>query len=159
MRARRKLALLGLVAVGALVLAGCTKVTGGGWLSSANVETAEKATFGFTFQCADPAEGAKGKTTYHDPAAGVKIKGTVSPTTNACVANPTPGQLILFGGTYTPQPKKAGDGGLFSVAVVDLGEPGPSAGDQFAITFLTGMHAGESNSGTIGGGNIQQHDG
>lgn len=144
---RRSIVLLLLVAF-ALVAASC-KVTGGGWII---LDDGSKATFSFTYECEDGV--AKGKFTYHDPAADVKVKGTFFEEGNPCLEGGE-GQLHLLGATYEPQPKKAGDGGLAVLSIIDNGEPGGA--DMFGITLIGGLYDGYAVFGAIGGGNVQAH--
>jgi len=55
-------------------------------------------------------------------------------------------------GTYRPQPR--GATGDFLVVITDAGEPGRND-DTFSIELTGGAHNGYTNSGTLGGGNIQ----
>ena len=143
---RRSIVLLLLVTV-ALVAASC-KVTGGGWIT---LDDGSKATFSFTYQCEDGL--AKGKFTYHDPAADVKVRGTFLEN-NAC-GEAGEGDPFLLGATYVPQPKKAGDGGSAILSMVDNGEPGGE--DTFFIKLVGGLYDGYEAFGVLGGGNIQAH--
>jgi hypothetical protein len=151
----RRLALV-LVIVVALLLAGCNTARGGGWIDSALTEGG-KATFGFKFVCKEGE--ASGQLQYNDHGdwngVHVRFHAVVDPTTSICGGAIGTG---IFTGTYTPQPKKAGPGGVFTVGVVDGGEPGPSSDDLFAIQLTDGVFNGYTNSGSLGGGNIQVWD-
>lgn len=170
-----------------LMLSGCSgKFTGGGWIEtcaepengfSATFSTDEpgcveldggKITFGFQFKCEEvecdqllgsndmPYLEGSGQLQWNDHVQGIKFHG---------VADEVPGCGVIYGdsgeawvqGTYTPQPKKIGEGGTFDLKVYDLGEPGPDAGDYIEIELDGGFHGGYEAEGYLGGGNIQVH--
>jgi hypothetical protein len=150
---------------------GCDKVTGGGWINSSVVTSAERATFGFTARCKNTTVDStptavlyEGQLEYYDRGAGIRIHGDVEPNEFAQAPGMTckevgrsledpPGPFVsaTLHGTYRTQP--GGLQGEFEVLVTDNGEPGALNGDTFDIK-LTGavMHV---NAGPIQGGNIQ----
>lgn len=144
---RGRIVVLGALAV---VLATACEARGGGWLIS---DTGSgKATFGFEMEC-DPDTGElTAQVQYVDRPAGVAIHGVTSANEFFCFEDATFG---TFSGTYTAQPRTAGDGGTFFVTYADNGEPGVSAGDEFSIELIGGVYDGYANGGTIGGGNVQ----
>ena len=94
------------------------------------------------------ADTVKGQLQYNDHGTDVVIHGKV--TTGGVVD----GNGILEG-TYRPKPN--GEDGTFVVNVSDKGEPGTSAEDTIEISLTGGTHDGYSNTGKLGGGNIQFH--
>lgn len=165
-----------------IVIAGCHKVTGGGWIAGVN---GGKATFGFEAQCVDDESGGyaqfEGQFQFNDSGAGVRFHGDVEP--NAFYGGfpedlscsdvvEVPGAAwgplnqALFRGECT---SPGGITGTFSVEVTDNGTPGSMAGDIITVSTpytVFGIPFGEpctddlqpySNSGVIGGGNIVSH--
>ena len=172
--ARAALALAGVI----VIIAGCHKVTGGGWIAGVN---GGKATFGFQAQCVDDEFGDpsqfEGQFQFNDRGAGVRFHGDVNanlsyigfPEEWSCsdiveFVNP-PEELghAAFQGQCT---SPAGTTGTFSVEVTDNGTPGSVAGDIITVqspaygffgTPCTDDMQTYSNSGVIGGGNIVSH--
>ena len=172
--ARAALALAGVI----VIIAGCHKVTGGGWIAGVN---GGKATFGFQAQCVDDEFGDpsqfEGQFQFNDRGAGVRFHGDVNanlsyigfPEEWSCsdiveFVNP-PEELghAAFQGQCT---SPAGIAGTFSVEVMDNGTPGSVAGDIITVqspaygfcgTPCTDDMQTYSNSGVIGGGNIVSH--
>lgn len=154
---------VGLLIGMALLLTGCTKANGGGWIVSAT--GSGKATFGFNGKCKDttldgkPAAAISGQVQYKDAPAGVYFHGTINSTVQGSTCAEVsddfdaPGSSDFFG-AYRPQP--SGDSGTFLLTVTDNGEPGIN-GDGIAIQLVDGLYSGYSNSGPIQGGNIQVH--
>ena len=166
-----------------LVVAGCHKVTGGGWIDGVN---GGKATFGFQAQCvkADPFGSGdawwqyEGQFQFNDRSAGVRFHGDINiqassfiegqPLPDTCeesveLTDPDALNVAFITGTCR---SPGGVLGSFSVEVVDNGTPGSLAGDQitvqtpilgFAGTPCTDDGNAYSNSGVIGGGNIVSH--
>jgi hypothetical protein len=161
-RASTVLGVVGLVAV----VAGCDKVTGGGWIPSSTGQG--KATFGFSAVCKnqeDPIVGPvaalhEGQFEWDDHTAGVSFHGDVEPTLslNALGTCKEAAQLIdqninaTLLGEYRPQPP--GAPGSFEANVTDNGEPGIN-GDSICVALQGGPHNGYTNCGVIEGGNIQ----
>lgn len=110
------------------------KVTGGGWI------TATRSNFGFNAQQSASGTSATGMVTYHDKAAGIRIKSTSI-------------SSVVISGTHATITGKADLNGVgvdLRIEVDDLGEPGRS--DRFEI------YAGSySSGGVLLGGNIQVH--
>ena len=131
-------------AVFLLVLTGCwdpVKITGGGWLESA-VEG--KANFGVVFNgCKDDATL---NFTYHDKAAGVKLKGGLYEIID---------EDTLKVEYRSTNPKDRGEG-LAILTLVDNGEGTGEHGD-LSIEIYSGPFAGYKNIGLING-NIQEHE-
>jgi hypothetical protein len=147
---------------------GCDKVTGGGWINSSEVTSAERATFGFTARCKTTRVDSMptavlydGQLEYHDQGADIRIHGDVEPDEFAQAPGSTCKEIedlldiqlpvATFEGTYRTQP--GGLQGDFEVIVTDNGEPGALNGDMFDIK-LTGAVT-HVNSGPVQGGNIQ----
>jgi len=63
--------------------------------------------------------------------------------------------MAIFRGKYTPQPKSLGDGGIFTIMVMDNGKPGPSAEDRFEITLTGGVFDKYTQRGVLAGGNVK----
>jgi hypothetical protein len=151
MKMLRKMIIISLLVVVALLLSGCMapgKVTGGGWVASS---VDGKANFGFCAaqnSCGD----TSGKFTYRDKNAGVSMSGDIT-----FAAHAGDGTYILSGTFRSTNPKIAGSG-VLSATVQDNGEPG-IGGDYFAIEITQGTWVGYSNDGELGGGNIQAHPG
>ena len=169
--------IFGLVAIANV---GCKKAAGGGWIPVyTDVESGEtsadmlgKATFGFNMKCIETDDGPlmKGQLQYNDHYNNVKFHGTLKIVTDeleeqieaaqTCAdiyANYGDNRFLAIG-SYTPQPKgkfDEEDRGIFYLYVVDNGEPGASAGDEFDLVLLGGVYAPYSNFGYLGGGNIQ----
>jgi hypothetical protein len=165
MRGLSALRLIAFLGAMTLVASGCHRMTGGGWIESA--VPGSKAQFGFQVRCIET-ENEDGTTTaafsagqiqYVDAAAGVRLHGTAEP--HASVTGPDvtceeesstfEGAFEILG-TYRPQPK--GAPGDFLVEITDGGEPG-RGDDTFSIELTGGTYDGYTNSGTLGGGNIQ----
>ena len=161
-----------------VVITGCHKVTGGGWIAGVN---GGKATFGFQVRCVtdefgDPAQ-FEGQFQFNDHRAGVRFHGDVNanlsyigfPEEWSCsdiveFVNPPEelGHAVFQGQCTSP----AGTTGTFSVEVMDNGTPGSVAGDIITVqspaygffgTPCTDDLQPYSNSGVIGGGNIVSH--
>ena len=148
----RKMIIISLLVVGALLLSGCVatgKVTGGGWVESSGGEG--KANFGF---CAARTllGDTSGKFTYRDKNAGVSMSGDIT-----FAAHAGDGTYFLSGTYRSTNPKDPGSG-AWEARVEDDGEPG-IGGDSFAIEITSGPFFPYSNSGDLGGGNIQAHPG
>lgn len=144
-------------AIVALVVVGCNDINGGGWIKKSN---GKKANFGFNFKCKCDDFGnteASGQLQFNDHETGVKFHGVVdSVPENTCggLASAFEGHYL---GSYTPQPRKLGEGGRFVIYLADKdkGESGPSKGDYFELKLTGGIHDGYSLHGTLEGGNIQ----
>lgn len=166
-------------------IAGCHKVTGGGWIAGVN---GGKATFGFQAQCVDDADGDpsqyEGQFQYNDRGAGVRFHGNVNanmtyvgaPEDWSCsdivelvYANQL-NQALMQGECTSP----AGVKGTFSVEVTDNGTPGSVTGDIITVSTPSILDFGNwetgeppqpctdngfaySNSGLLSGGNIVSH--
>lgn len=156
-------------AVIALALAGCDQddMTGGGWIE---LDSGKKANFAFNFKCKSDDNGnakVSGQLQYNDHEEGVSFHGVADSLIEGGTCN---GLLDTwegqYFGTYTPQPRKLGEGGRFEIKVVDSGEKGPSKGDELTLTLDGGCYAGYKidttfaedgtlKSGNIKGGNIK----
>jgi len=139
-----------------VIIAGCHKVTGGGWIAGVN---GGKATFGFQGQCrsgtveVDFGGGPmtlpevtfyEGQFQYQDRSAGVRFHGKINPN-NFVLGYPgscdelvadiadfgLPTNEAEFTGECTSQP--GGVTGTFKVTVVDGGKPGPDAADEVTV--------------------------
>lgn len=130
------------MAVALLLLLGACGWTadGGGWLAGKN---GGKANLGFEIFC-EEGEGTAA-ITYSDKS----IKPAVSIKAVDVTGCDDVGTLE---GTYRPSPK--GDGGAFTITLVDTGETGPSKGDTVTISLTGGLHDGYSHSGVLQGGNV-----
>src|SRR5712691_2194208 len=116
MMVRSLVGLFVLVAV-ALALISCENATGGGWIPALN-DPAAKATFGFTMQCQDDANGnavVTGSFEFHDPSVtitapnGKPMRLGIHGVTDSSEFLGCSALDQLFGagiyiGTYTPQP-------------------------------------------------------
>lgn len=142
-------------AIVALVGVGCNDINGGGWIKKNN---GKKANFGFNFKCKGEGRGnaeASGQLQFNDHEEGVKFHGVVdSVPENTCggCAKEFEGHYL---GSYTPQPRKLGEGGRFKIHLEDRGESGHSKGDYFCLSLTGGIYDGYSLHGTLEGGNIQ----
>ena len=168
---------VGLVGSLALFVSGCEgKYTGGGVIDSA-IEEGAKANLGFNMHATDTdseciellgveicniADEVKGQLQYKDHGSddikypkGLSIHGVV---TGGGVFEGILSRSGELTGTYTPQPKKLGDGGTFIATVYDNGEPGASEDDSFTIELKDGVYDGYTNSGFLNGGNIKYHE-
>lgn len=174
----RLLAVLPLVIASTLVLTGCEKLTGGGWIAS--LTPGEKATFGFSARCKDSTDALgvpvallyEGQFEFDDHAGNpqvVRVHGDIEPQGFANVPGSTcqdvanePDVLMtgIFAGTYRTQPKMGPSSeGEFAVQVFDNGE-GATIDDDFLCVHLVGFAIGGlvyDNCGDVEGGNIQVH--
>lgn len=156
---RRSLIVL-VFAIIALTLGGCPgedndDMTGGGWLEK---ENGKKVNFGFNFKCKTDDNGiakASGQLQYNDRENGVRFHGVA----NSLGDGECNGLLDKYEGsyygTYTPKPR--GEEGTFIITVVDVGNKGPSKGDELTLELRDGLHDGYKMSATLAGGNIQAH--
>jgi len=135
-----------------VVIAGCHKVTGGGWIAGVN---GGKATFGFQAQCkteeSTPGETDflfyEGQFQYQDPGANVRFHGDVNTNQSflgfGALASSCE-ELVDLGAQYGATINEAeftgecvsrpgGAKGTFKVTVVDRGKPGPDAGDEISV--------------------------
>lgn len=158
-----------------VVIAGCHKVTGGGWIEGVN---GGKATFAFEGKCVrvDPFETGepesffyRGQLQFNDRLAGVKVHTEMlrvalfGDTSESCEESAdffgSFGSLYqaTFGGLcYGPNREI----GFVSVDVVDEGLRGSFKGDSITISIdgvCTSDGQPYSNSGIIQGGNIVIH--
>jgi len=144
-------------AIVALALGGCNDINGGGWIKKSN---GKKANFGFNFKCKGEGSGnakASGQLQFNDHEKGVKFHGVVDSVPNdTCVGLATEFEGRYLG-SYTPQPRKLGEGGRFEIYLEDKGKSGPSQGDYFELKLHDGIHDGYSLKGTLEGGNIQTY--
>jgi hypothetical protein len=144
--------------VALLLLAGCDKATGGGWIPGT---MDAQANFGFTVKCrtTQASDGSPianlydGQIEWNDGA--IRFHGDVQPVqmTGSCEDVHQPAVTVFFQGTYRPKPN--GLPGSFVAMVTDGGEPGTINGDAIAIQLNGGQFNGYSNGGSIQGGNIQ----
>src|SRR6267378_609388 len=115
-------------------------VTGGGWIQGAGASG--KATFGFV---AGPGGTPnRGHLTLKDQSTGQTINGTVITSFTECSLG-----VSQFDGTDT-------NSNRFVVQADDNGEPGAGR-DNFTISGSDQNGVAYSNSGLLGGGNIQAH--
>jgi len=140
-----------------VIIAGCHKVTGGGWIAGVN---GGKATFGFQAQCRsgtaelDFGGGPitlpelsfyEGQFQYHDKSANVSFHGKTTPDNfllgfpGSCDelvaemnANGIATNATSFSGECVTRP--GGVAGTFAITVVDNGKPGLGAGDEITVT-------------------------
>jgi hypothetical protein len=112
---------------------------GGGWIQSGE----GKATFGFQLTCDQETGKVKGQFQYNDHAHRVAFHGVVKDEIENCEVD---GTDPFYEGSYTPQPKKAGDPGTFRVEL---------DGDNcLKVTLTGGVHDGYEHSGCLGGGHL-----
>ena len=157
-------ALLNVVTVAvSLWLTGCAgRFTGGGWIPSA-CDPKAKATFGFTIDAVDEdgdgeADTGTGQFQLVDRACGVDFHGEIL---YAAYLPPGTGvsdcPAVYFNGTWTSP--RTGQQGTFQGLLDDCGEGGVlGPEDSLVIEFYD--QSGPlvySNSGVIGGGNVQYH--
>src|SRR2546425_250522 len=115
-------------------------VTGGGWIQGAGASG--KATFGFV---AGPGGTPnRGHLTLKDDSTGQTVNGTVINSFTECSLGQS-----NFNGTDT-------NNNAFAVQAADNGEPGAGR-DSFTINGSDQSGFSYSNSGLLGGGNIQTH--
>jgi len=169
---RPLLGIILLVVAFSFVVAGCDRLTGGGWIQSLNVVSGGRANFGFNAKCRNTtvdglpvAELYDGQFQLDDrgfnPRVWVhgdvepNVFGTVPGETCSQVASETELlQLSGFQGTYRTKPGVFPSGqGEFVVAVFDGGE-GQSIDDDVICFDLAGAVI-YSNCGPVQGGNIQ----
>jgi hypothetical protein len=139
-----------------IVIAGCHKVTGGGWITGVN---GGKATFGFQAQCkpGEPSDFGPaldffvGQFQYHDKGAKVSFHGDVI-ANNFALGFPGScrdlGELIAENaevleqfGFSTKEAEFTGEcvsrpgdvQGTFKVVIVDNGKPGPDPSDEITV--------------------------
>lgn len=116
----------------------CCKVTGGGWIPVGDGHGHDKITFGFVAM--NNPGGVHGNIEVNDHDTKADFHGTVTSLTCDDATH-----TVTFGGLLST-------GVSFSCTVVDNGEPGRN--DTFAFSTAAGVRF----SGTLGGGNIQDHD-
>lgn len=157
-----------------VVITGCHKVTGGGWIAGVN---GGKATFGFQGQCVradlygdgERSRFYRGQFQFNDSMAGVKVHTEMLPVaffgdlSETCEESAdwlgslgSLSQASFVGECTGP----GGDTGLVFVDIVDEGVPGSINGDSVSISIDAACTAdGQpySNSGIIRGGNILVH--
>jgi hypothetical protein len=166
--ARRILVVLAMTAVGLLV-AGCERATGGGYIPSA-IPGGGKATFAFSAKCTpttneDGSASAvtKGQLQYNDRAADVKFHANIDGTLtefpappDICEESDGDESVDTFFGEYRVHGGPKEGEGTVELEVRDNGEPGIN-GDEVTIALEDGRHGGYTNSGTVQGGNVQVH--
>lgn len=172
----RYVAMFAVVLCIAAGIAGCKKVTGGGWLSM----TTGKATFGLQARCENigypvgqpiPAlyvGHVTGLFQFKDRSSNVALHAVFDfipfeedETYTSCelidliLAEDGNENTFLMAGTYTPIPQNAGNGGAIAVGVADgVEESGCGDGDFIAIQIIGGVYDGYDKAGCIEGGNI-----
>jgi hypothetical protein len=171
----RRLRVAGPVALGivaTVMLAGCTTLTGGGWIPS--LALGQKATFGFSAKCQDTtvdgvpvAQLYQGQFEFDDHSFSplVRVHGDVEPDVFGTVPGQTCRQVAEervnpngFRGTYETQPDVFPSlQGEFVVVVFDGGEPATINGDMICVDLVgPGLPTNEYfNCGVVQGGNIQ----
>jgi hypothetical protein len=168
---RRTILLLATIALTIVVLAGCGKASGGGYIPTAVEGVEGKATFAFNAKCTNTTLESgevvgvvKGQLQYNDQPADVKIHADLANAFPDLFGSSTPCEFFddlfsdeqtdVFRGTYRVpgEPKEAV--GNVTLSVRDAGEPGIN-GDQVAIFLDGGPHGGYTNTGTVQGGNVQ----
>jgi predicted small secreted protein len=169
---RSLLGIIVLVIVSSFVVAGCDRLTGGGWIQS--VEPGERATFSFSARCRNSTVNGQpaallyqGQFEYDDHAFNplVRIHGTVVPDTFGTFPLQTCRQLATeldmsslsrFQGTFRTQPEIIpGVQGEFVVAVSDGGEGGTLNGDEICVSLFGPIVYPPTWCGLVQGGNIQ----
>ena len=172
-------AVLTVSAVAILGITGCQKSSGGGWIP---LDNGKKATFGFQTNCknvaypiGNPEEGLfvahiTGQFQFKDHADKLSIHGVVDYIPYEGVILGGAGGLSCEAlksfsdafqpnvsshtGTYTPQPKNAGEGGSMSIIASDgvCGDDG--TGDRIQVSLTGGLYDGYTAGGCLEGGNI-----
>ena len=180
----RVVGLIPLVVAFALVMSGCTKITGGGWIHSLSPEPGERATFGFTARCKDTTTTVGGVSVpaavlhdgqfqFEDHGLGVSVHGNVEalplqefPLTTCKELRSEPNLLGsgVFGGAYRTQPGMTpSHEGEFFAQVFDAGKApkidpvtGNVMADEICID-LTGVTVAftYSNCGALQGGSLK----
>ena len=163
--AKWKLA-VAVLALCSVTLGGCRgKWTGGGSVDGASGNG--KATFGFNYICENGQNNGHVQYVDHSPG---PLSGGSTPkevrfhaqyffdelTCEGPADQQQPPPVLLAFGTYEPQPKKLGPGGVFILFLVDGGEPG-AGDDVFDITLEGGIYDGYMNGGSLAHGNVQHH--
>ena len=173
----RKLIAIGCAALLMGLTSGCAyKVTGGGWIPSAD-DPLEKANFGFgangceAYKIEDDWVNFKGRFNYHDKTAGVMMLGEPVGidrcTRFGCKVQDDgydfgrvcPNGYLVKLEYRSTNPKDRGEGQAI-VCAYDNGEGMNATPDWLGIYIAhddTGPYAGYSNEGYIEGGNIQKH--
>ena len=165
----RKLIAIGCAALLMGLTSGCAyKVTGGGWIPSAD-DPLEKANFGFgangceAYKIEDDWVNFKGRFNYHDRTAGVMMLGEPTAVTRCsrigCRYMRTrvcPSGYLLGLDYRSTNPKDRGEG-TAGVCVYDNGEGVNADPDFLAIYVEGGPYDGYSNEGDVQG-NIQKHE-
>jgi hypothetical protein len=173
----RRLRVAGPVALGivlAVMLTGCARLTGGGWIPS--LALGQKATFSFSAKCQDTtvdgvavAQLYQGQFEFDDHSFSplVRVHGDVEPDVFGTVPDETCSQvsketalvnLSGFRGAYQTQPDVFPSlQGEFAVTVLDGGEPATINGDTICVDLVgPGLPVAEYlNCGVVQGGNIQ----
>jgi len=154
-----RLGLLLALPIAAFAFTGCSQfVTGGGWIEGQ--EEGTKATFGFVFNNPDMTLPGLFQGTYHDSAAGVKVKfdgslPNLNPFATTIVVNWIQQGKPMCG----PDDAKVACTGTGVLYAEDNGEPGAlDDGDFLSIKLFDFPGIGTyHNSGFLQGGNIQDH--
>ena len=167
---KRSTLLLSLITLGVIFITACIppfpdfslRYSGGGFMASA-VDPGEKANFGFHYD--GTTEPPKIHGTYHDKAAGVRIRFTG--VVQAYSGDGDPNKCMVAEILYKPLGNKLidGMGGVVACDKVNEGEI-PVGGsecesypcDFLAIIIATGQYGGYMNSGQVIGGNLKNLD-
>jgi len=161
-----------LVIASSFVVAGCDRLTGGGWIQSLNVVSGGRANFGFTAKCRNTtvdgvpvAELYDGQFQLDDRGFNprVWVHGDVEPNVFGAVPGETCRQVASeteliplsgFQGTYRTKPDVFPSGqGEFVVTVFDGGEGQSIDDDEICVDLAGGVTY--FNCGVVQGGNIQ----
>ena len=129
----------------------CNDMNGGG---SINTGMEKKATFAFQIKCDDSSGSpvTSGMLQFNDHGKGIKFHAAVD---SVPINTDLPSSYVgRYAGTYTPQPKKLGEGGNFELYIEDKGKGGPSS-DYLEVKLTGGIYDGYSISGNLAGGNIK----
>ena len=131
----------------------CSDMNGGGTI---NTGTNQKATFAFQIKCDDSSGTplASGMLQFNDHGENIKFHAAIEGVSIPAGFLEENSNEGAYQGTYTPQPKKLGEGGNFTFFLRDEGEGGLA--DDYVEIYLTGgIYAGYSISGNLAGGNIK----
>jgi hypothetical protein len=106
-----------------------------------------KATFGLQLTCDEETGEVQGRFRYNDHAEGIAFHASVwGSVQEGCMVS---GEILYFQGDYTPQPKKAGEGGVLWLEL-------EQAGDEqcLSVELAGGFLDGYVHSGCLEGGRI-----
>jgi hypothetical protein len=148
-----------------VTLAGCYgSLSAGGWMTS-GLDSAKRATFGFSFDAIDKQTGqldlerARLRGTYQDKGTSSAFPNGVSIRLAGVTHVSTGGygaydNCAEFTGTYTSQDRRHAGSGEVYVSVCDGGKTGDSKNDELEVSLSDGPYDGYSNYSPVLGGQV-----